>query len=358
MQAYRGKKRSGKTYNVVKNIVIPAVIANRNIFTNIPLEVAIIKSDYPDYMGEIVLIERMTPEVVLRCPAGYIIIIDECYTVFPTGMKANAIRSKIMELLAHQYHYVDENGQCTDIILLYQTESLVYKPILDLCDEIIHHKKLSSLGFSSKFRWDVYDNKLMNKDTLLNSGVSYYESKYWKYYKTQTKSMFSGIGNEKSLDKRGVIWKRWQFTVLPVLLILLVYFFIYPKLHKFFNRDTIEKPIIKNDSGIKLHPDNIDVNINKLVTNSHTSISESKQTIPDSKIFRYAGDNINMHIAYIEHTPTKKLIKISLIYCQSIPDNSCIYHGEFISSYTGFKDKHEELLLDSASIPNLSNTTK
>lgn len=187
----------------------------------------------------------------------------------------------------------------------------------------------------------------MKKDSYLNSGTSSYESKYFKYYKTQTKNKSAGIGNEKSLDERGVIWKNWKFTLLPALLVMFLFLFIIPKLSGFFGgKKQVESlPVLsKNDAK----PAN-SANYNEQFYSSTQRVQVPAPMIPNSKNYRYAGDMRESYIAYLEHTPTGKFIRVPFSDCKGLPEPSCIYRGEYVDRTTGLEGKRK-LRVDSGSM--------
>lgn len=224
-----GRPRSGKTYEVVTQHIIPALKDGRKIITNIPLNV----EWFVDVLGAqvrdlIVLIDGKYHEFGKARPfstaddflkydtwrndknQGVYFFIDECHLAMPKGRTNNELK----EYLSMHGHY----GH--DIMLLTQNFRKVDIDVRDMVEVCYHTTKLSMLGKDTEYVLKVSEGVSRN---FVNQTHKVYESKYFGAYKSHTKSDGSVI---EQATKGTLKWYQRKTTIGSAALIVFGFFII------------------------------------------------------------------------------------------------------------------------------------
>jgi zona occludens toxin len=97
--AYTGLPGSGKSYGVVEHVIVPALVEGRAVYTNIPLnELEIFKYLQTKGMNRINIHPFSIDDAkekegyMAGIPGGAVIVIDEIWRLWPSGMKANGAK--------------------------------------------------------------------------------------------------------------------------------------------------------------------------------------------------------------------------------------------------------------------------
>jgi zona occludens toxin (predicted ATPase) len=218
--AYTGLPGSGKSYSVVELQILPAMRAGRTVVTNIPLEM-----DAWDVLGlpgrveyfETALIQAEPHKIQEFCRAGVIFILDECWRLWPQGMKADEIPEVYKAALAEHRHQVDSAGHATQIVLVTQDLRQIAAFARALVEETFVTTKLSAVGFSRGYRVDIYHGGRTGHNVTKNrlrfiTGT--YRKEIYKLYRSHTKSEAGALGgDETKMDTRANIFKRPAFII-------------------------------------------------------------------------------------------------------------------------------------------------
>ncbi len=210
IDAYTGLPRSGKSYSVVKNVIMPSLKEGRHVYTNIPLtqeandlHPGLIHQLEKDWFSDTMLFEKFPP--------GAVVVLDELWRRWPSGLKANNAIFEDKEFLAEHGHNVDEFGRTTRVVLVTQDLSQIASFVRDLVDKTYRTTKLDAVGMGSKFRVDIYQGSVTGqrppKSLLISSMFDKYSETVWRYYKSSTKSQTGDVGNESRADKRSTVWR-------------------------------------------------------------------------------------------------------------------------------------------------------
>ena len=214
IDAYTGLPRSGKSYSVVKNVILPSLREGRHVYTNIPLTDKL-KDEFPGLVHQLDAKWFSDPNLVDTFPNGAVVILDELWRRWPSGLKANNVNFKDKEFLAEHGHLVDENGNTTRVVLVSQDLSQIAAFARDLVSVTYRSTKLDAVGAESRFRVDIYQGAVTGqrppKSQLLRSTYDKYEPQFYDYYKSSTKSMTGEVGDESRADKRSNIWTSKAF---------------------------------------------------------------------------------------------------------------------------------------------------
>lgn len=216
--AYVGLPGSGKSYDVVENQILPALKANRRVVTNIPLNRDEIRKDVRG--GEIVELPldaiAQSPERIEEfATPGSVLVIDECWRLWPTGLKADKVPQPFKSILAEHRHRVDSNGNAMQVVFVCQDLAQLAAFARQLVEQTFHHTKLAHLGMRGTYRIDVFHGAVTGAvppvNNRLRESFGKYSPKVFKYYKSHTMSDSSkGGANEKPIDTRGnALIKPW-----------------------------------------------------------------------------------------------------------------------------------------------------
>lgn len=216
--AYVGLPGSGKSYDVVENQILPALKNNRRVVTNIPLDRDAIRRDVPG--GEIVelpldLIAQSPERIDEYATGGSVVVIDECWRLWPTGLKADKVPQPFKSLLAEHRHKVDAKGNAMQIVFVTQDLAQLAAFARQLVEQTFHHTKLAHLGMRGTYRIDVFHGAVTGAvppvNNRLRESFGKYSPKVFKYYKSHTMSDSAKSGaNERPIDTRGnALMKPW-----------------------------------------------------------------------------------------------------------------------------------------------------
>lgn len=202
LSLYVGPPGSGKTYEAIRSVALPAYRAGRTIVTNI-------KGVDPEYwqancapnkgneLGTIQVVEdnffkEDTSYPLLAkdktvtagaIPNGALVIIDEAYIVFPTSPK-EAVTSRMVEWVRTHRHFVGEEGIASDLVLISQDVMSIHPRIRSVSEFITAVRNLRFLGISSRYRLTVYTSWRMNAASILGQTFRRYDAKIFPFFKS------------------------------------------------------------------------------------------------------------------------------------------------------------------------------
>lgn len=235
IDAYTGLPRSGKSYSVVKNVILPSLQQGREVYTNIPLtEIA-----HDQFPGLIHQLERdwfSDLQLFDKFPAGSVVVLDELWRRWPSGLKSNMVPFADKEFLAEHGHNVSADGHTTRVVLVTQDLSQVAAFVRDLVDKTYRSTKLDAVGANSRFRIDIYQGSVTGqrppKSQLIRTMFDQYSDDVYRYYKSSTKSqrVDGEVGDESRADNRSNLLRSPVLIasfVVPLLVIPLVIWWLY-----------------------------------------------------------------------------------------------------------------------------------
>ncbi|WP_172599464.1 zonular occludens toxin domain-containing protein, partial [Cupriavidus taiwanensis] len=138
---------------------------------------------------------------------GPLYVIDECHLSLPSG---KALR-KVREWYSMHRH------EFADVLLITQSYGKVHRDIIDLVQVCYRVRKATAFGSNNGYIRKVFDGV---KGDCVNTGVRKYDKRYFKFYKSHTKS--SQAGQELAANDIVPLWKRWPFIGLGICVLLLV----------------------------------------------------------------------------------------------------------------------------------------
>lgn len=241
--AYVGLPGSGKSYSVTENVIVPGLKAGRTIYTNIPFNEKV-----KELGGQLIQFDNKDLKddhnFVKSFAAGAIIVIDELWRIFPSGMTTKQIAEPYREFMAEHRHNVDEDGNSTDIVFVTQDLSQIAAFCRNLIETTYKTVKMEKLGAKNKFRVDVYSGAPTGQNIPASQREKQLFGKYkpevYQYYKSHTKSTTGIAGLEEKTDTRFKIFSKGKVFAFLAVLVVLFGMGINGALN-FFNPETVQQ---------------------------------------------------------------------------------------------------------------------
>ncbi|VVE53182.1 zonular occludens toxin domain-containing protein [Pandoraea commovens] len=229
INAYTGLMGSGKSYEVVSSVIVPAVIAGRRVVTNIDgIQPGLIreycidvrKAD-ADTLGEIVPVtnddvtrddffpNEANPDAETLVKPGDLVAIDEAWKFWAIGSK---LKPEHMDFFRMHRHYAHpETGITCDVALMIQAIGDLHRQVRAVVEVTFVTKKLKELGLTRNYRIELYEGGKVTKSNRIDIFTKRYGKAIFPLYQ----SYAGGKGKERSIDRRQNILsnKRLWFTV-------------------------------------------------------------------------------------------------------------------------------------------------
>lgn len=249
INAYTGLMGSGKTYEVVNSVILPAIKSGRDVVTNIYGLNADLVYKYlqqPDKgceFGKIRIVQNEDVEKPDFFPSsetdqasivrqGNLVAIDEAWRFWG----ANKWPVEHMVFFREHRHYIDARGISCDMALMVQDITDLDKRLKNVIEMSFAFTKLKSLGFSSRYRIEVYEGSKLFKSKRTSWSSKTYNKKIFPLYKSYASDSVQGV--EKSIDGRQNMLKTGAF-VFPVIIAIALIVAGAWKLTDFFNPDRV-----------------------------------------------------------------------------------------------------------------------
>lgn len=234
--AYTGLPGAGKSYAVVEHQVLPALKAGRRVVTNIPLAWDLVRAEFPNAEAVELPLEKIqaSPELMLEyVTPGSVLVLDEVWRIFPSGLKANQVPEPYRKLLAEHRHMVNGAGMACQIVLVTQDLAQIAAFARQLVEQTFRTVKLSSVGIRGGYRLDVFNGPISGPNPSLQGRLREIYGRYrpdvWKYYQSHTMSESATSGaDERAVDKRGNML-RSPALLLAIGVVILGVLFIFPR---------------------------------------------------------------------------------------------------------------------------------
>jgi len=238
LKGYFGSPGSGKTYEVVENVILPAIVRGRRVVTNIAgldyeaiCDYLVAKGHERETLGTIFTIQLnediagkfaviegdgeqaklIEEKSIIR--GGDMLVLDEVWRVWEDGQKIHSDDRRFLRMHRHLVHPVSL-ATC-DIAIIAQNFTDVHRQVRSLVEERYEMSKHLALGMRNRYRVSIYTKGSRKPHQNLQKK---YKSEIHELYKSH--SMGKEAGKEVEVDGRGNIFKGALFTVFLPLAIL------------------------------------------------------------------------------------------------------------------------------------------
>lgn len=270
IKAYFGRMGSGKTYEVVSEVILGALRRGRRVISNIAgldydeFCTLLIEEGIPaDRIGKLVLvshdvvqypdfwltdkddfslrvdglIDKKTGEHFHCIQPGDLVALDENWR-FWEGYSTKAMPERVMNFFRMHRHFTHSiTGVACDVALISQDVMDFSRKVRAVIEETYYMEKLTAVGSTKRYRVDVHQGGKMTRRPLLQLQRSY-NPKYFPLYKSNSMAQEGGAdAKEENIDGRGNILNGAIFKVgLPLAGLLLI--ISGYGMYKFFNPST------------------------------------------------------------------------------------------------------------------------
>lgn len=250
INCYTGLPGSGKSYEVVSEVIIPQVCKGRRIVTNIDGIKPEPIYDYcvdklgadPRKLGEVIKVPDQVvelpeffpgedPAVASTVQRGDVVVIDEAWKFWGAGEQ---LQPSHLTFFRMHRHYtgtaVDEGGKplCCDLILMTQDINDVHRSLKRVIEFSARFKKHKALGLAGRYvanTWPDYNQRKPPIGTIQKR----YDPAIFPLYDSYS----GGVGAEGLIDKRisAVDWKLKASAIAAVILLPLSAVLMFREFH-------------------------------------------------------------------------------------------------------------------------------
>lgn len=227
INAYTGLMGSGKTYEVVGFVILPALLKGRRVVTNIE---GLDYEKITDYLhekhpsvdiGQLLCVTNEQVESEGFFPSkdgqddavvqgGDMVCLDEAWRFFGTGIK---LRQATMVFLREHRHYTNaETAVSCDLVLMLQSITDLQKVVKNVVELTFKTHKLKSIGLNRRYRLDMFEGTDMKPTKRADTWQKSYDAAIYELYK----SYAAGKGKEVAIDSRQNVLKNPKFIMIAV----------------------------------------------------------------------------------------------------------------------------------------------
>lgn len=235
ISAYIGVPGSGKSFEVVRSVIIPAVAQGRRVVSNVyglnPEKIYehIRKNHKTENMGEVVHVsnEQVQDEQFFPyknaetdgkntfCQAGDLICIDEAWRIW--GSDSTVPQNHKSFIAEHRHFAHHETGVTCDLVVINQSISNLPRFIRDRTETTYRMTKLKNLGLRSAYRVEIYGGAKLTKSERVSVKNYFYDKKIFPLYQS-----YDGNGAEQVVDRRQSIFSNMTLLITISALVILV----------------------------------------------------------------------------------------------------------------------------------------
>ncbi len=216
INAYTGLMGSGKSYEVVSSVIVPAVIAGRRVVTNIDGIQPDLVREYcinvrkvdEGALGEIVPVtnddvtregffpDETKPDAPSIVKPGDLVAIDEAWNFWSTSGKLSPEHMRFFRMHRHYVH--PDTGIACDVALMIQSIGDLHRQLRAVVEITFVTKKLKELGFNTRYRVEMYEGGKVTKLNRLDTFNKTYSKAVFPLYQSYS----GGNGKENAIDRR------------------------------------------------------------------------------------------------------------------------------------------------------------
>jgi len=253
INAYTGLQGSGKSYEVVLSVVIPAITQGRRVITNIDgidsdaIRAYINEKDgiALSNLGEAVYVENSVITEPNFFPTNYqsnnageqltvvkngdLVAIDEAWRFWGTDCK---ISEEHRIFFREHRHFINpETGVSCDLVLMVQDISDIHRILKVVVELSFRTHKAKALGLNNTYNISMWEGYKQHQKNVVSDWTRSYDKKIFPLYKSYSGS---AQGTELATDKRQNIFNDKRLIFKIIFMIVACIFAGY-KIFIFFN---------------------------------------------------------------------------------------------------------------------------
>jgi zona occludens toxin len=309
--------RSGKSYEVVSEVILPAVARGRQVVTNIDgISEARIhqyiaeKSKVPlGALGKIVHVDnqdvfredffpyfddKKSAHIDTVVQPGDLVCIDEAWRFWGAGKLHKNHQSFFLE----HGHFTDEKtGVACDLVLMVQDISTLNRFLKNVVAFTFRTHKKVSLGMGNTYSVNCWEGYKLNKSTLVGTWIRKYRKEIFPLY-----SSFKGgvNGKTETVDQRQNKFGGKRIWIMGIFLLLVVIFGgikIWRFFHPIQDQPRVEKVTAQPGSLQKVHE-------------QEGLITRAPMVVPLSEGWRIVGSYTVRNGSYMVLANTRGVLRI------------------------------------------------
>lgn len=214
INVYTGLMGSGKSYEAVSSVIVPAISQGRRVVTNIDgingdairaYCLDKLKAD-PERLGEVVAVNNDQvhqadffphgTNALTICQPGDLICIDEAWRFW--GTEGKPCNEHSIFFREHRHYIHPDSGVCCDLALMVQDISDLHRSLKVVVELTTRTVKLKKLGMNRSYRVELYEGYKLNKKTQFKVINKRYDPAVFPLYSSYS----GGQGKEQAMDKR------------------------------------------------------------------------------------------------------------------------------------------------------------
>ncbi|MDW5415654.1 zonular occludens toxin domain-containing protein [Iodobacter sp. CM08] len=262
INVYAGLQGSGKSFEVVSSVILEAILKGRRVVTNVAginedkIHEYLVnnKNAEPEALGSIIHVtnERISqacffpdeekPDLESVVKGGDLVAVDEAWRFW--GTDNGKLSHEHMQYFRMHRHYVHPStAVACDVVLMTQDVTGLHRSVKNVIEFTFRMQKHKSLGFSKRYRVDIYEGWKLNSKTRIDSRQKTYDPKIFPLYQSYT----GGHGQETVIDKRQNIFGNktlWAYAVFLIIFMSISGISAW----RFFHPPSSEKPIALKNS--------------------------------------------------------------------------------------------------------------
>jgi zona occludens toxin len=256
INAYVGLQGSGKSFEVVSSVIVPAVEQGRRVVTNIA---GISQERIHEYLskkngvpistfGSVVHVpndrilqpaffpDEEKPEIDSLVKGGDLVAIDEAWRFWAAD--GGKLSHEHMQFFRMHRHYVHpDTAVACDVVVMTQDITGLHRSLKNVIEFTFRMQKHKSLGMTKRYRVDIFEGWKLNQRTRIDHQQKAYNPDIFPLYQ----SYAGGSGQETAIDKRQNILANktlWLYVIGMIALLAVSGFFVY----RFFNPSSKPNP--------------------------------------------------------------------------------------------------------------------
>lgn len=219
LSLYVGPPQSGKTYEVVRSVVLSALRIGRPVITNIPgldpialealvgrpVDIRILTDE--QFCNELIY-PTMKEPVSEVLPGGSVVVVDEAYNIFPPGKETTA---RMITFIRTHRHFTADYGDghvAMDVVLITQDVMSIHPRVRSVSENVIFIRSMSMIPmFKGRYRYSMYASANRRADTFRFTSIRKYDRNIFKLYHSFTGGVVAEVAKT---DSSGGLLKPWH----------------------------------------------------------------------------------------------------------------------------------------------------